>query len=139
MPAIVYSFLLVALGGALGAVARLAVTLAMYRTVVILPLGTFISNILGCFIMGIVVQVLADPGRFTKSELLVDENRLFFAMGFCGSFTTLSSMIVEMNSLMQRDEFFSAFAYLFATFAAGFACFYAGAMLVRLMMQSHGA
>ena len=139
MPAIAFSFLLVALGGALGAMARLAVTLAMYRSVVILPLGTFISNILGCFVMGIVLQVLAEPGRFTKSELLVDENRLFFAGGGCGSFTTLSSMVVEMNTLLQRDEFFSAFAYLFATFAAGFACFYAGAMLVRLFMQSGGA
>ena len=37
-------------------------------------------------------------------------------------------MVVELNTLMQRDELLGAFTYLFFTFAA---CFYAGSMLVR--------
>jgi len=139
MPAMLVSFVLVALGGALGAVARLGVTLLMYRTIVIVPLGTFVSNLLGCFVMGIVVHLLAEADWFHESSLVDEQNRLFFAVGFCGSFTTLSSMIVEMNTLMQRQEFVSAFAYLFATFAAGFACFYAGIALTRYLLQAQGA
>lgn len=139
MPAIAVSFFLVALGGALGAMARLGVTMLMHRTIVIVPLGTFISNLLGCFVMGIVVHLLAEADWFNQSSLVDDQNRLFFAVGFCGSFTTLSSMIVEMNTLMQRDEFFAAFAYLFATFAGGFACFYAGVVLARYLLQAQGA
>jgi CrcB protein len=139
MPAMLVSFLLVAAGGALGAVSRLAVTLLMYRTIVIVPLGTFLSNLLGCFVMGIVVHLLAEADWFHESTLVDEQNRLFFAVGFCGSFTTLSSMVVEMHTLMQRDEFVAAFAYLFATFAGGFACFYAGIVLTRYLMQSQGA
>ncbi len=40
-------------------------------------------------------------------------------------------MVVELNTLMQREELLGAFTYLFLTFAGGFACFYAGAMLVK--------
>ena len=130
----VFSFLLVAAGGALGAMARLAVTLAFYHRVVMLPLGTFMANIIGCFVMGVVLQVLSSSAFFGDSELLVEQNRLFFAVGFCGSFTTMSSMVVEMNTLIQRDELLAAFAYLFVSFAAGFALFFAGAMLARLVL-----
>ena len=108
MPAMMLAFILVALGGALGAMARLGVTLLTYRTIVILPLGTFISNIIGCFVMGIVVQALADAPWFDESGMVVDEYRLFFAVGFCGSFTTMSSMVVEMNTLLQRGEVLAA-------------------------------
>ena len=138
MPAMVLAFLLVALGGALGAVARLSVTLLASRVIVILPLGTFFSNLLGCFVMGIVLHLLTAADWFHEGTLVDEQNRLFFAVGFCGSFTTLSSMVVEMNTLMQRDEFLSAFAYLFATFAGGFACFYAGIILMRHLSQSQG-
>lgn len=132
------SFLLVALGGALGSMARLAMSLVFARTIIIVPMGTFVSNLLGCFVMGIVVQLLATPGWFSQSELFTQQNRLFFAVGFCGSFTTLSALVVELSTLMQRHEVVSAFAYLCATVIGGFACFYAGAVLVRSVMQGHG-
>jgi len=132
------SFFLVALGGALGAMARLAMTLLLARSIVFVPLGTFASNLIGCFIMGVVVQLLASPGWFNHSELITQQNRLFFAVGFCGSFTTLSALVVEMSNLMQRGELLSAFAYLCATMIGGFACFYAGAALVRSVVQTQG-
>jgi CrcB protein len=130
------SFVLVALGGALGAVARLAMTLLFARSIIIVPLGTFASNLAGCLVMGIVVQLLSGPGWLTHSESLTQQHRLFFAVGFCGSFTTLSALVVEMSNLMQRGEVLSAFAYLSATMLGGFACFYAGAALVRSAMQA---
>ncbi|MDH5500754.1 MAG: CrcB family protein [Gammaproteobacteria bacterium] len=138
MPPMLQSFLLVALGGALGAVARLAMTLWLSRSIVLVPLGTFASNLIGCFVMGIVVQLLASPGWFSHSELITQQNRLFFAVGFCGSFTTLSALVVEMSNLMQRGEVLPAFAYLCATMIGGFACFYAGAALIRSVVQTQG-
>jgi fluoride exporter len=138
MTTMFFSFFLVALGGALGAMARLGMTLLMARTIVILPLGTFASNLIGCLVMGVVIQVLATPNWFSHTELFAQEHRLFFAVGFCGSFTTLSSLVVEMSTLMQRGEIFSAFGYLCATLIGGFACFYAGAALIRSLVQTQG-
>ncbi len=131
MRTIVVSFLLVGVGGALGAMTRLGVTILFAHRIIIVPLGTFASNLLGCFIMGIVLQLMLTSERFSQSGIVTEQNRLLFAVGFCGSLTTLSSMVVEMNTLMQREEFLGAFTYLFFTFVGGFACFYAGAMLVR--------
>jgi len=130
------SFLLVGLGGALGAMARLAMNLLLARAIVIVPLGTFASNLLGCFIMGLVIQALANPGWFNHSEFLSQQYRLLFAVGFCGSFTTLSALVVEMSTLLERGEVLSAFAYLCATLIGGFACFYAGAAIVRSVVQA---
>ena len=131
MRAMVVSFLLVGIGGALGAMTRLGMTLLFAHRIVLVPLGTFASNILGCLIMGIVLQLMLTAEWFNQSGIVTEQNRLLFAVGFCGSLTTLSSMVVEMNTLMQRDQFLGAFAYLFLTFIGGFACFYAGTMLVK--------
>jgi len=137
MRAMVISFVLVAVGGAVGAMARLAMSLLLQRAILIVPLGTFASNVTGCFVMGIVLQLLATADWFDKADLVSDQNRLLFAVGFCGSFTTLSSLVVEMHTLMQRQEIVPAFVYLFATMLGGFACFYAGAALTRTLMQPH--
>ena len=131
MRAMVVSFLLVGVGGALGAMTRLGMTILFAHRIMIVPLGTFASNLLGCFVMGIVLQLMLTAEWFSHSGIVSEQNRLLFAVGFCGSLTTLSSMVVEMNTLMQREEFLGAFTYLFFTFVGGFACFYAGTMLVR--------
>ena len=44
---------------------------------------------------------------------------------------TPSLATMEMNTLIQRDQYLGAFAYLFFTFGGGFTCFYAGTMLVK--------
>ena len=135
MRAMIVSFLIVAFGGALGAMARLGMTLLMQHSIVLVPLGTFVSNMLGCFVMGTVVFLLAEADWFNQASIVTEQNRLFFAVGFCGSFTTLSSMVVEMNNLLQRSELASAFAYMSATIVGGFVCFYAGVLLVKALMQ----
>ncbi len=81
--------------------------------------------------MGIVLQLMLTAEWFNQSSIVTEQNRLLFAVGFCGSLTTLSSMVVEMNTLMQRSDYLGAFTYLFLSFAGGFACFYAGSLLVR--------
>ena len=131
MRAIAVSFLLVGVGGAFGAMTRLGLTLLFAHRIVIVPLGTLASNLLGCFIMGVVLQLMLTAEWFNQAHIVSEQNRLLFAVGFCGSLTTMSSMVVEMNTLMQRSELLGAFTYLFMSFAGGFACFYAGAMLVK--------
>ncbi len=130
-----FSYLFVAIGGALGAMARYGLNVLLQRGAVALPWGTLSANLLGCFVMGIVAQLVARSAWFDDSGLIPDRYRLLVAVGFCGSFTTLSALVMEMNTMMQQDEIASAFIYMVSTMLGGFACFYIGIMFVRSLMQ----
>jgi CrcB protein len=130
-----FSYLFVAIGGALGAMARYSLNVLLQRGAVALPWGTLSANLLGCFVMGIVAQLVARSAWFDDSGLIPDQYRLLVAVGFCGSFTTLSALVMEMNTMMQQDEIASAFIYMVSTMLGGFACFYIGIMFVRSLMQ----
>lgn len=131
-----WSYVTVAVGGAAGAVARFGVTSFLYKAHMSIPLGTLTSNLLGCFVMGGIAQLVATSTWLNDVGLFPDHYRLLFAVGFCGSFTTLSALVFEMNSMMQRDQFLLSFSYLAGTLAGGFACFYTGAMLIRMLADS---
>ena len=132
------SFLVVGAGGAIGAMARFGMTMAMLRYSNVMPMGTLLSNLLGCFVMGIVVQMLARITWFAEGGVVTDHNRLLFAVGFCGAFTTLSALVVEMSTMMQRNDVSLAFAYLVITLLGGFAAFHGGALLLKLLTQTQG-
>jgi len=127
------SFLIVGVGGATGAMARFGMTMLTLRYSDQLPMGTLLSNLLGCFVMGMVVQLLARIPWFTEGELITDHLRLLFAVGFCGAFTTLSALVLEMSTMLQREQLSLAFGYLVLTLAGGFVSFYAGAYLLRAL------
>jgi len=129
-----YSYLFVAFGGAMGAMARLALNFSLQRETA-LPWGTFASNLLGCLVMGAIAQLIASTAWFNDAGVIPDQYRLLFAVGFCGSFTTLSSMVLELNAMMQRNEIFYSFSYLVGTLLGGFACFYVGIVFVRTMLR----
>lgn len=131
MPQTVLAFLVVGLGGAVGAMSRFGLTLATLRYSGVWPIGTLASNILGCLVMGGLVELLSRVSWFAEGGVITDHNRLLFGVGFCGAFTTLSSFILEISTMMQRNETGLAFSYLALTLAGGYAAFAAGAVIVR--------
>ena len=133
-----YSYLFVALGGAIGAMARFALNVFMQRDVEF-PWGTLTANLLGCLAMGVIAQLIAGTNWFNDAGIIPDQYRLLFAVGFCGSFTTLSSMVLELNTMLQKNEIFYSFSYFVGTMIGGFACFYVGILCVRLLMQTHSS
>jgi CrcB protein len=135
MKFIALSYFFVALGGALGAMARYGMNVALQRDGV-LPIGTLSANLLGCLIMGIVAQHVASSEWFNMSGLIPDQHRLLFAVGFCGSFTTLSALMFELNVYLQRNDILLAFSYLLATVVGGFLCFYLGVVLTRALLAN---
>jgi CrcB protein len=137
MPSFLWSYITVAVGGALGAVARFGLTGLLHKSNIAIPAGTLASNLLGCLVMGVVAELVATSTWFNDAGLFPDHYRLLFAVGFCGSFTTLSALIFELNDMMQRDQFFTAFSYMFGTFIGGFAFFYLGAMVSRMFVNAH--
>ena len=132
MKIIALSYAFVGAGGAFGAMARYALNLALQRGVNF-PWGTLSANLLGCLFMGVLAQLVASSAWFNNAGIIPDQYRLLFAVGFCGSFTTLSALIMEMHTMLQRNEMFASFLYLMASVIGGFACFYAGFMLLRML------
>lgn len=125
--------LIVFLGGGIGAVLRglLLAWLAPWGTVV--PLPVLLANVLGAFLLGIVV-VLAD-----ETGLLHVETRLFLAVGLLGGFTTFSTLDWGADLLLARgpNDAWAALVYLVASVVGGIAGvsggFVAGRELVRLL------
>ena len=130
MRTVLWSYLFVACGGALGAMARFALNVFLQRDVAF-PWGTLGANLIGCLVMGMLAHLIAHSAWFNDAGIIPDQYRLLFAIGFCGSFTTLSTMVMELNTMLQRNELFYSFTYLFATLVGGFACFYLGFVILR--------
>ena len=89
--------LLLALGGAIGTLARFAVGLWAAPFSQALPWGTIIINVTGSFVIGFVGTLTLAGGRFPLSENL----RLFLMVGFCGGFTTFSSFSLQTLDLLR--------------------------------------
>ena len=130
MKIVAFSYLFVAIGGALGAMARFALNVMLQRDIAF-PWGTLSANLLGCLVLGVVAHLVASAAWFNEAGIIPDQYRLLFAIGFCGSFTTLSALVMELHTMLQRNEIMNSFAYLMATMIGGFACFYIGFILTR--------
>lgn len=114
---------MVALGGALGALARYAVNLAAARWWrAPFPLATLAINVGGCFLLG---WFLARAGRASVDPAL----RLFVATGFCGAFTTFSTFAHETRTLAVSGAPGMALGNVALSLAAGFAAVALGARL----------
>ncbi len=118
--------LLVALGGAIGASFRHLVgilTLRIFGSG--FPWGTITVNIVGSFVMGIIVELVAR--KFSASM----EWRLFLMTGMLGGFTTFSSFSLDTVFLWERGEAAIAFGYVVASVVLSVAALFAGLALVR--------
>jgi CrcB protein len=93
------------------------------------PYGTLISNLLGCFVIGIVATLAVG------STLLSTEARLFLMTGICGGYTTLSSLVYELAKFVEDGEFLHASVYFAATFVGAVMAFYLGTLLITILMR----
>lgn len=132
MRIVALSYLFVAVGGALGAMARFGLNVFLQRDISV-PWGTLSANLLGCLAMGVIAQLVATSAWFNDAGIVPDQYRLLFAIGFCGSFTTLSAMVMELHTMLQRNEILNSFSYMMVTMLGGFACFYLGFILTRAL------
>lgn len=122
--------LAVAAGGAVGSVLRHFVNvLALSWFGSAFPWGTLTVNIVGCFLMGVLVETSAllwSPGP---------ELRAFIAVGFLGGLTTFSSFSLDVAVLYERGEMMLAAAYVLASVAASVLGLFAALALVRALAQ----
>lgn len=116
----------VGVGGFIGAVMRYLASLVTAGFSIVIPYGTLISNVLGCFMIGVIAALTAD------TETLSPNARLFLATGICGGFTTMSSFVYELAQYVRTDQHLMAAVYLGMTLAGSILMFYLGTVLVAV-------
>jgi CrcB protein len=102
-----HPLVLVAIGGALGSVARYGLSVLVLRQVnpVNFPWATFSVNVLGCLLAGIFLVVAEQFSAVNQ------EARLFVVTGLLGGFTTFSAFGIETLGLIRRGEMLIALSY----------------------------
>src|SRR3989338_4403840 len=116
------------IGGTTGTLARYFLTHITYHFLgANFPYGTLIVNLMGCFIIGIVANLSSE------TIFLTYNHRLLLITGFCGAFTTFSTLIFETEHLFSSGEVLKAFLNILFSIVLGFAIFKIGGILGRAL------
>lgn len=129
-------FLLVAIGGGLGAMARYGLGLAAGGLApgAAWPWATLTVNVVGGLLMGLLAGWLA-----LKAGAAQESIRLFAAVGVLGGFTTFSAFSLETALMIERREIVPAFVYAAGSVVLAIAALFVGLMIARKLFTGVGA
>lgn len=120
------NILLVLAGSAAGGSARYVTSLIIQsKNTNHFPAGTFIINLTGCFIIGMVYDIAARNAS-TGSDI-----KLLLATGFCGGFTTFSAFAFENLELFKSGQYQTALLYIILSVVLGILAVILGAYLIK--------
>ncbi len=130
------SYLYIALGGAIGSVARYAVSGSVARaTHEVFPWGTLTANISGCFVIGLFAVLTGPDGRIPASP----DVRQFVMVGICGGYTTFSSFSLQTLVLARDGDMTRAAANVVVSVLFCLVGVYLGSMLGAAINQVRGS
>lgn len=120
------ALLAVAAGGLLGAPARYGLGRLLPTPMNGWPIGTFLANLVGAFVLGLLIEALARRGPDTGRR---QQLRLFIGTGFCGALTTYSTLAAETALLARRGDVTLTVAYPLVSLLLGLLAAAAGIAL----------
>jgi CrcB protein len=128
MIATVRNGIIVGIGGFVGAIVRYALAVwigqAWSRN---FPLGTFVINVSGSFLIGLLMTLFTERYTFDPAW------RLLFVVGFLGAYTTFSTFEYETGRLIQDSEWFFAAMNVVLSVTAGFVALKFGEVLAKII------
>lgn len=120
------AIIIVFTGSGIGGVARYGMQTWLLRLYPgIFPLGTFIVNLLGCFLIGLFYAISE------KNNVLAPEWRIALTTGFCGGFTTFSTFAYENVFLLKAGNYSTLLLYIIASVLLGLTGVFAGIYTVK--------
>ena len=129
-------YTLIALGGALGSVARFALNgVISSHFGETFPWGTFVINVTGSFIIGFFATLTGPDGRMFASG----NTRMFFMTGICGGYTTFSSFSLQTLNLAREGEWFRAGANTVGSVVACLVAVWLGHIAAAYLNQMKGS
>jgi CrcB protein len=121
------TLLLIGTGGFLGSISRfLASRFVQNNIPSAFPFGTFLVNITGCLLIGLIY------GFSEKSSLLTPGWKMFLTVGFCGGFTTFSTFANENLALLRDGNFFHFIVYSGLSVFLGIAATFFGVLITKI-------
>jgi fluoride exporter len=122
------NFLIIGVGGFLGAVARYAIALWIgQKWGRNFPMGTFVINVSGSFFIGLLMVL------FTERYLVNPQWRLLLVVGFLGAYTTFSTFEYETGSLLKDGEWMMAMLNVVGSVVAGFVALKMGEVIAKAL------
>jgi len=122
------NLLLVGLGGGIGSIARYLCQKWFNENYPHpFPWGTFVINLIGCFLIGVFYAATE------KSTVLSPQTRLLLIAGFCGGFTTFSTFAFENMNLLRSGDLLYFSVYIIASVVLGIAGVFAGIAITKLL------
>jgi fluoride exporter len=119
----------VAVGGALGSVARYATIIGVGKVVGVgFPYGVLLANVLGGFVMGMLVELMALV--WSPSDSL----RVFWIVGILGGYTTFSSFSLDAWLLLEKGLYGPALLYIAASVILSIGALVAGLTITRVVL-----
>lgn len=120
------SCLWVALGGAIGSVARYLIGLIKINEAAVFPYKTLAINVIGSFLIGVIVALSMKKGDMDPDVVL------FLKVGICGGFTTFSTFALESTNLFQSGRAGLAAVYILLSVTASIAAIVLAQACVRI-------
>ncbi len=121
-------WLYLSVGGILGTIARYVLAGVVYQKMgTNFPYGTFIVNMFACFLIGFFDSIF--QAKFLFSPMM----RIFLMAGFCGAFSTFSTLILETSNLIRDGETMRAFLNVMVSVILGFIVFRLGVLLGEVL------
>ena len=121
-------YVMIAIGGALGAIARYQVAILIQARVPAgFPWGTFIVNVSGCLVMGVATTLL------TERLVVNPQWRYLVPIGFIGAYTTFSTFELELFRANTEGAWLVGGAYLVGSVVVGYLALWLGVILARIL------
>lgn len=117
--------IIVGIGGFVGAICRYLVGLIPLKEESVFPIKTFLINILGSFIIGMIAALAVKNNSINPRVIL------FLKVGICGGFTTFSSFVLETNTLWENGNMATAFLYSILSVSVGLIAVFAGQEIIK--------